>query len=107
MFLCVLFQVYSSANFFELSLDSVCFCLFNAFLNIGRSVVNQFFGFFQSKTGDLSYSLDNLDLFSSGCFQNYGEFALFFSSSSSACYSACYGYRSGSGYAEFFFTSVN
>ena len=66
-----LFQVYSSANFFQLSLDGVCLSLFDSFFNIGRSVVNQLFGFFQAESGDLSYGFDNLDLFSSGSFQDY------------------------------------
>src|SRR5699024_8064749 len=99
-----LFQVDFCSLLFQFSLDLLSLCLGNSLFQYLRSVVNKLFCFFQSKTCDLTYSLDNLNLGSTRRYELYIELILFFCCCSlSACccnYNACC-----CRYAELFFTS--
>ena len=64
----------ASVNFL---LDGLGFVLGNAFFNGLRRAIHQVLGFFQSKTGDFAYRLDNIDLVGAHCGQNDGKFRLF------------------------------
>ena len=73
-----LLQSDGCADFFQLGLDLVCFCLGGAFLQSLGSVVYQVLGFLQAQAGDLSDDLDDLDLFRTDCFEYDVEFVLLF-----------------------------
>lgn len=87
-----------STSLFESFLQGFSFVFRNAFFHRLRSTVNQFFRFFQAKTGQIFHNLHHLQLTSAGALQDYVERSLFFSgrgitTSSSA---TSYNYRSSS-----------
>ena len=90
-----------------LCFESLCIFFGNAFLDRLGSAFNEVFCFFESKTGDFTYDLDNAELAVACSCEDYVEFRLFFSCCA-ACRGSCRaGYRYGScRYAEFFLESL-
>ena len=74
----------SCACLFELSLSSLSVVSRNLLLNSLGSAVNELLSFLQAKTGDLTDSLDDVDLSSAGRSKDNVELGLLLSSSSAA-----------------------
>ncbi len=95
-----LLDLNNSAGSLKGLLEGLSLILGNAFLNVLGSALNKLLSFLQAKAGDLTNSLDNVELLSAEFLQNYVKLGLLLSGGSS---SACYGYNtygSSSGYAE-------
>src|SRR5699024_11374424 len=76
----VLLEFDFCASFFQLLLSFFGIFFGNAFLNGLGCTVNQFFGFFQAKTGDFTNNLNNADLVSAKVVKDQVEFGLLFGS---------------------------
>ena len=74
----------SCACLFELSLSSLSVVSRNLLLNSLGSAVNELLSFLQAKAGDLTDSLDDVDLSSAGRSKDNVELSLLLSSSSAA-----------------------
>ena len=74
----------SCACLFELSLSSLSVVSRNLLLNSLGSAVNELLSFLQAKAGDLTDSLDDVDLSSAGRSKDNVELGLLLSSSSAA-----------------------
>lgn len=67
-----------SACLFELLLDLLSVLLGSALLDILGSALNEVLSLLKAETGDLTNSLDNVELLSAEGLKNYVEFCLFF-----------------------------
>lgn len=79
-----LFNLDSCACLFELSLSSLSVVSRNLLLNSLGSAVNELLSFLQAKAGDLTDSLDDVDLSSAGRSKDNIELGLLLGSSSAA-----------------------
>lgn len=75
----ILFKFDFSASLFELFFETFCVSFGNTFLDGRGSIVNEFFGFFQTKTGEFFDEFYNLELGSAGSLQDNVKTGFLFS----------------------------
>ena len=66
-------------------LQALCLSLGKAFLDGAGSVVNQFLGFLQAKTGEFLDELNDCELACAGSLQDYVEVGLLFLGCAASC----------------------
>jgi hypothetical protein len=79
-----LLQLYGCASFFKLLFQFFCFALGSGFLDGGRCTFDHVFGFFQTKAGDCTNSLDDANFLVAKTCQYYIEL-VFFSGGFATC----------------------
>ena len=90
------------ASCFEVSLELFSIFLRNAFLNSLRSSLNEVLCVLKTKTSNLTYNLDNVELGSASVGKDYVELGLLFSCGS-CCAANCCNCNGSCGYAELLF----
>ncbi len=99
----VLFELYFSAYFFELSLHSFSFSLSEAFFYSRGSTVYDFFSFLEAKTGEFLHELNHFEFFTAGSLEDYVERCFLFSSCTGSGRTGCNSYSSSGGFDAVFF----
>lgn len=96
-------NLYIRTGIFQFGCDLFSFCLGNAFFHILGSAVNQFFGFFQTKTRKILNDLHYVQFGSAATLQYYIECSLFFSCCCATAFATTsYYYSCGCGFDTIF-----